>query len=286
MSGQEQVGVERPPAADDRLFGRGGYESAYYRHFFIAPATAASSNEADPSLYVWIDPSRWVVAPPLYGKRVALVANTPVRGHGAAIDSFDDVIRMNRMEYWQKSAEDDGKRVTIWAGVPRHLAILGNPHADDAAATGTNFPEVASGLALVWAATPFHLSLRFYNFLVQRGLLDRLVVSGSGPFLHEYLSQRLPPAMVQALYTIPPFHTDDGFYLNQTHFELMLTGVRLTLFCLLAGTREIGLFGFNFYEGTTKRPWGLHSVRFERELLDALIATAPRFGSKIVRFGA
>ena len=66
---------------------------------------------------------------------------------------------------------------------------------------------------------------------------------------------------------------------------MLLTGVRLALFCVLGGAREIGLFGFNFYAGTEKRSAASHNLAFEKNILASLIEIAPLRGSRIVTFG-
>jgi hypothetical protein len=253
----------------------------------VTAEEAATASEESDSLFVWIDPAKWGVAPPVIsGKSVALIGNSPINDLGPVIDSYDEVIRINRMEYWQRSAADDGLRFTIWAGLPRPQMILGHPRETDAAAIRTNFPEVADSASTIWSATPFHLSVVFYNFLHRRSLADRLFVSESGPFLLSQLTERMPPGMVRALFAIPSVREGDRVHLDrQPYFELLMTGIRLTLFAALAGAREIGLFGFNFYKGTRKRAGFTHNVAFEKELLAALIEIAPRLGSRIVRYG-
>jgi hypothetical protein len=250
-------------------------------HSFVQPENTSTAGEFNEQLFVWIDPSKWGLAPNLRGKRVALTANSPIRGHGREIDSFDEVIRINRMEYWQRSAADDGTRITIWAGLPKRFIIWGVPATTGTLSGHTGFPDAAPALSAIWSATPFHLSVTFYNFLARRGLLNRLFVSGSGPFLHDYLAQRLPPGMVRALFTVPTLQSPSGSFAELTNFELLLTGVRLTLFCTLAGAHEVGLFGFNFYEGTEKRPGAIHNLAFEKALLTHLVKIAPRLGSQV-----
>ena len=269
----------------DRLFGRKVFENQEYRHSFLSPEGAATADAANDRLFVWVDPSKWGVAPAaLRGRSVALIANSPVVGRGPTIDSFDEVIRINRMEYWKRSAADDGARITMWAGLADARMIRGVRPTGRAPVGLTNFPDVASTVRTIWSATPFHLSVRFYKFLSDRGLLDRLFVSGSEPFLHDYLAQRLPPGMARALAMERRVHKPGRSTIIQPAFELLLTGTRLILFCALSGARQIGLFGFNFFEGTEKKPISLHDYPFEKELLAALIEVAPRLGSQIVRF--
>jgi hypothetical protein len=270
----------------DPTFGRPEFEGKFYGHSYVLPEETSTADAANRRLFVWIDPSMWGVAPPfLRGRRVALIANTPIVGHGATIDAFDEVVRINRMEYWRQSAADDGIRLTIWAGVPLTRVISGGPATAYSPIGHTNFPRHASALKTIWSATPFHLSVAFYRFLLRQGLLDRLFVSGSSAFLHDYLAQQLPPAMLRALFSLKRLYQESGgpVAARQPEFELLLTGVRLILFCMLAGAREIGLFGFNFYEGAEKQPWGAHDLAFEKDLLSALTEIAPRFGCQIVR---
>jgi hypothetical protein len=278
--------IERGGVSADNLFGRVNFENPPYGYSYVPEREAAAADTLNGRLFVWIDPAKWGVAPALAGKRVALVANSPITGLGPTIDAHDEVIRINRMEYWRRSADDDGRRLTIWAGLPKPQVIWGSPRGGDKDATHTNFPDVAQTASIFWSATPFELSVPFYDFLRRRGLVGRLFVSGSGPFLQSYLAQRLPPAMARAMLSNPSVRAGDQIVFDkQTYFEILLTGIRLILFCMLAGPREIGLFGFNFYDGTSKRPAPIHNLAFEKELLAALVEIAPRFGCRIVRFG-
>jgi hypothetical protein len=83
---------------------------------------------------------------------------------------------------------------------------------------------------------------------------------------------------------VPDLRAPNGAFARQSYFDLLLTGVRLTLSCRVANAREIGLFGFNFYEGTAKQPSSTQDLAFEKQLLAALIEIAPRLGSRIVKF--
>ena len=188
------------------------------------------------------------------------------------------------MEYWQRSPVHDGVRATIWAGLPLERVILGADAMAGFPNARTNFPDRAPDFSTFWSATPFHLSVTFYRFLLYRGLINRLFVSGSGPFLHDYLIHSLPPGMVRALFSMRRPSNRPGMTFEHTTFETLLTGVRLVLLCTLAGAQRIGLFGFNFYEGTEKRASNVHEIALQRELLTALTQIAPRFGSQIVTF--
>ena len=108
----------------DGNFGRSRFEVVYRRSYITEEEFSARGGSDDQ--YIWMDPSRWNLAPsPLQGRRVALVGNTPILGCGQVINSFDEVIRMNRMEYWRQSAADDGARITVWAGLPRNKVLYG-----------------------------------------------------------------------------------------------------------------------------------------------------------------
>ena len=107
----------------DGNFGRSRFEVVYRRSYITEEEFSARGGSDDQ--YIWMDPSRWnLVLSPLQGRRVALIGNTPILGCGQVIDLFDEVIRMNRMEYWRHSAADDGARITVWGGAAAEQGTL------------------------------------------------------------------------------------------------------------------------------------------------------------------
>lgn len=162
--------------------------------------------------------------------------------------------------------------MTIWAGIAHaHVVPRFSERFYTVADYPSCFPEIAGQLQTIWCVTPFHISARFYNFLYEGGLLDRLTVSGSGTFFLDTMSANLPADIMRLLYAMP---AQSEHPLPQLHFDLMLTGVRTALLSVLAGAAEIGLFGFDFYSEGTKRPWEGHDVDIDRAILDDLVQYA------------
>ena len=258
--------------------GRAVYEAA--GRTFVSPQLATG-----PTDFVWLDPATWRHVPDFAGRRIALVGNSEVLGFGPEIDSYDDVLRFNHLRTWRHSAADDGVRITIWAGVPvsryvkKHGRLPGDPPR-------TFFPEVASGVRLIWALNPFHTGARFMYFLRHHALMDKFFLSGGSLFFFDLLVKTLPAEMVRSLYTIPNLRLPSGAQNLRFNFELMLAGVQTVLFCFLGGAKEIGIFGYTFYKGIEDKNWGGHDLASNERFLAALTAFAATQGCTIRRFGA
>jgi hypothetical protein len=262
-------------------FGRSVSDRGYGRRY-VAEDQIFGNRKLDKDLFVWFDESKWSFVPDFRNRRVAIIANSEIRGQGHVIDSFDEVIRLNSMKYWLRSAEDDGVRATMWAGLPWACFIPDNVEKNHTAAlTRIRFQEIVQEVRLIWSATPFYISARFVDFLRRNGAIERLFISGSGLYFYDYLMGRVPADMFRALFTIRDFVLPNGLPNLQFNFELLLTGVRVVFFCALGGAREIGLFGFNFYEGAAKRPWAAHDLSFNRAFLDRLTQVAADWGCRI-----
>ena len=232
---------------------------------------------------VWLPPERWSL-PDLRGKRVAIVANSTISGLGRQIDTYDEVMRLNRMPEWRQLAAEDGVRMTMWAGLA-NAAII--PTDDEKARFApwrpSCLPEKAGGLSLIWAVTPFHVSARFMRFVHASGLADRLVVTGGAGWFHDRLKGELPEEMFRRLYTLRMRHARP---LAQFTFDVMLTGVRTVLFAVLAGAAEIALFGFTFFSDPNGRPtWSGHDVEADRWFFNETRALAERRGILFLEFG-
>ena len=234
---------------------------------------------------MWLNPATWRHVPDFAGRRIALVGNSEVLGFGPAIDAYDDVVRFNHMRTWRRSPADDGARVTIWAGVPaaRYLPKHEPPPGEGPQSL---FPEVAPTVRLIWALNPFHTSARFIHFLRHRELMGKFFLSGGALFFFDRLVKTLPVEMVRSLYSIPARDLPKGGPNLRFNFELMLAGIMTTLFCFLGGAREIGLFGYTFYEGIEDRNWGGHDLAYNERFLADLTALAATQGCAIRRFRA
>jgi hypothetical protein len=267
--------------------GRAPVEFGFGRAVFeVAGRTFLAQGEATrPGDFVWLDPATWRHAPDLTGRRIALVGNSEVLGFGSAIDDYDDVLRFNHLRTWRHSAADDGVRITIWAGMPVSRYVR-NHLVPPSEAERSFFPDVVSGVRLIWALNPFHTGARFVYFLRQRGLSDKFFLSGGSLFFFDLLVKTLPAAMVRSLYTIPNLRLPGGASNLRFNFDLMLSGVQAALFCFLGGAREIGLFGFTFYKGVGHLNWGGHDLAYNERFLAALTAFAATQGCAIRRFGA
>jgi hypothetical protein len=264
-------------------YGRAVFEKNFsYRYVSVDAIPLDSSLQTDPLLFAWVSPEKWGLFPDLRGRRVAIVANNDLVGWGRKIDSCDEVIRINRMDYWTHHPENDGTKVTIWAGLPKAPVIAG---ASETAVAGAKFPScftsIAKGLSLIWSVTPFHISPHFADYLIQNDLSQKLFVSGSSLFFYDHLMRALPADLFRALYTIPPVRVDPSMPVNQFNFELLLTGVRIVLFCMLAGATEIGLFGFDFYSDSKRRPWAGHDLTFNEKILAMIMEYSTQLGCRI-----
>jgi hypothetical protein len=259
--------------------------------FFVrargAPYLTLEQALADPGsalrhpAYVWLPPDQWAM-PDFHDRRVAIVANSAIRGLGRTVDSFDVVIRLNRMSEWRHSADDDGRRVTCWAGLPEAITLpdpVDPPRSDYA--VPCCFPQIAALVDPMWAVSPFHLSARFIRFVFAQGLQDRLVVSGGAAYFHDRLRSLLPDDVFERLYTLRIRHS---MPLSQFAFDILLTGVRTTLLVALSRPRSIGLFGFNFFSDGGRQPWPGHDLDFDRWLLAATIEFAKRNGTEMRAF--
>jgi hypothetical protein len=267
-------------------FGRFAYTGLPDRYFVAAKKIPSDWKEkGGKQVFAWLNPRCWRLAPPLAGKRVAIVGNKRITDRGDEIDSHDHVIRINRMGDWHHDPVHDGVRVTIWAGLARPNIV---PSAGDKARSApylpSCFPEIADGLSWIWSVSPFYLSARFLAFLRANGLEDRLVVSGSGPFFYDHFARTLPSDLFHSLFSIPEaLHT--GPSNRQIHYELLLTGVKIVILTVLAGADEISLFGFDNYEGSTRRPWSGHDLDYNQRVLQTLIENAESLSSRIKLIG-
>jgi len=236
---------------------------------------------ADAELLAWLPPESWLPWPDMSGRSVAIVANRPLRDLGKAIDAHDDVLRMNRLPYWAHDPVHDGERMTIWAGLARgHLLPRFRERFHRVAHYPSCFPEIAGQLRAIWCTSPFHVSARFLNFMLRQGLMDRLIVSGEAAYYEPTLRAALPDALYGMLYRRP--EREDGKE-PRPYFDDMLTGVRTVLLCLLAGAREVGVVGFDFYASGHKTPWKGHDLDGDKRVLEAVEAFAVSQG-RVIRY--
>ena len=220
-------------------FGRSISDLGYGRRY-VQEDQISGKDTLDENLFVWFEASKWSFVPDFRNRKVAIIANSEIRSKGHVINSFDEVIRLNSMQYWLRSAEDDGVRTTIWAGLPWASFVPENSEKNNTAAVRPlGFQQIAREVRLIWSATPFYISARFVDFLHRNGVAKKLFISGSGLYFYDYLMGRVPAGMFRALFTIPDIVLPNGMPNSQFNFELLLTGIRVRVF-LRASQREGG----------------------------------------------
>jgi hypothetical protein len=222
--------------------------SAYRRSFGadIRPLAETGDRASNPRVLL---PREFYRTPKqFYGKKVAVVGNGRIGSCGNEIDSHDEVIRITAMGSWQRAAKDDGVKITAWAGHPWFVCkydVDGILHVDP------QFESVADEATVLWALSPFHVSLASYHGLEGRGLLDKLAVVPPACVVADAMVEYLDQEDFSFLFSYPS-SGNSAAYLNLIglpRYDLLLTGTRLLLLLELMGATDMSLYASDLFDG-------------------------------------
>lgn len=191
--------------------------------------------------------------PDLQNRSIMIVGNGDVCEYGGIIDQYECVIRINSMYGWKNDPDHDGRRVTIWAGLP---AFAVTPlRATASQWTNSHFGRVAATLEMIWCVSAYQCSARAYRWLRDNGLLSKFSSVPDPLRILDHYIDRLPAELAAQLFSMPVlFNGATGI----TQFELLLTGVKIALMVYLAGAREIHICGFDFFQSKQEKIWAGH----------------------------
>jgi len=191
--------------------------------------------------------------PDLRNRTVMIVGNGEVLDYGPIIDQCDCVIRLNSMYNWQEAREHDGRRVTIWAGLPG-FAVTPR-RATSAQWTNSRFARIAPMLELIWCISPYQCSVRAYRWLRESGMLSKFSsIPDPLTILDNYIGD-FPAQLASKLFSMPVLHSGAT---GITNFELLLTGVKTVLLVYLSEARAIHVCGFDFFKSRESEMWAGH----------------------------
>jgi len=192
----------------------------------------------------------------MYGKSVAVVGNGIVRQCGADIDAHDEVVRMSSMANWTRCPEDDGARLTLWAG-QLALVVSGTTVND-------RFREVVASGTGLWALSPFHITCDAYAFLRKMNRQLETLVLPSAPWLFDVFHQYMTAEDMETLFTMAPARRQ---LTGMTRYELLLSGTRLILALEACGVERISLYGFDLFVNTPSAIWFGHDVAVDYRVI-------------------
>jgi len=190
---------------------------------------------------------------------VAVVGNGIVSGYGAQIDRHDHVIRISGMRNWQRNSENDGTRITLWAGHPAF--VISDDKLSDP------FEYIINDDTPLWALSPFHITCSSYILLRDRGLLEKLLVLPAPATLFDRFHNFLNPEEISDLYSIPHGRRQ---LTGLSNFELLLTGTRLILALEACRVKEISIFGFDLFNKSTDPIWFGHNIEIDRKIITGI----------------
>jgi hypothetical protein len=235
--------------------GRSSYEKSFQITFLEESAVDAGRTYGFTTRVI---PNSWRygLCEGLAGKSVAVVGNGIVRHCGAAIDAHDEVVRISSMRHWAVSSEDDGVRLSVWAG---QLAFV--VHGAD---VDERFEDVVARGTRLWALSPFHITCDAYTFLRLRRRCGDVMVLPSAAMLFDVFHAYMNAADLAELFTIAPARRHLS---GMTQYELLLTGTRLVLALEACGVASLSLYGFDLFSATAEQVWFGHDLAVDHKVL-------------------
>jgi hypothetical protein len=255
--------------------------SSYRRSFGlnIRPLIESDDRASNPCVIL---PSEFYRTPKSFsGKKIAVVGNGRINDCGNEIDSHDEIIRISAMASWRRAALDDGVKITTWAGHPRFVC---NYNVDGIRHVDHQFERVADEATVLWALSPFHVSLASYHWLEGRGLLDKLAVVPPACVVAEVMVEYLDVEDFSFLFSYPtPVNSATCLNLiGLPRYDLLLTGTRLLLLLELMGATDMSLYGSNLFDGgRDPAMWRGHDVSVDYRATMALRARLEAGGGSL-----
>ena len=195
----------------------------------------------------------------LAGKSVAVVGNGHIIGQGGAIDSHDAVIRISTMRNWQKSAEEDGLRTTLWAG---QLAFVFGPNG-----VNPDFAQLVDRDVPLWALSPFHVTCDAYEWLRRRPSPAMVTVLPPPAVLFDVFHDYMSAVDMELLFSMPPARRQ---LTGLSRYECLLTGTRLVLALEACDVAAISLYGFDLFTRSEEPVWFGHDLDVDRQVLQSV----------------
>jgi hypothetical protein len=245
--------------------GVGAYERSFGLRFIHESDVASVTVGLDPKVRV-IPSNKRIGYPPelrFRGRSVAIVGNSTVVDCGPMIDSHDVVIRMTTMRNWKKSKQDDGEKITIWAGQPVFVFQGTAEHPEPLPV----FREVVKNGVDLWANSPFHVSLEAFAWFTAQGGWDRLHFAPPPFALYDAMCLTHSAQDLRLIFSPAP---EKRFLVGLVAYELLLTGTRVALLLDMLGVSRISLFGFDLFTSAPGQLWFGHSVDVDWQVLQII----------------
>jgi hypothetical protein len=205
---------------------------------------------------------------PFAGKSVAIVGNGVVKGHGRAIDSHDVVVRMNFPYLWKCDPEEDGEKITHWAGLGKNEIFSPEKfHNPETSLKLTSLNEHLLKAESFHCISHHHIQSGFWSDIQRMGLADKLHVHFAAPLVFELIEPTPFGRDQNMLKWITGRRYLESGYGGWYGWDILFSGVRIALMAALSKPKSIDLFGMNFYTDGYRKPWDMHEMDINRDVL-------------------